>query len=298
MHHYLEFKDDKSSKFWEITSFEKSFTVRYGKIGTNGQTQTKEFSSVEEAEKAAEIILKEKLNKGYIEKGSSKTDWPVPTQDSGNNAVDLTKRLIDAIETFRKYPGIDAELSLGKFEPLNRSDLPSMLDDIRGDLGFDLPKDLRENFINGEQISFKWDSSGIKGQMNLCGTSYSLIFKRLKDIGHEYLYDFQPAELVDSLFYVDGNARNNDMVLVSAAEGCNKSMMYLLTDDPEDLLQEMDISWAEYLNYATMFLGLEGWQRLFTSGFDDDETKNFRKGLDLLAKVFPQNDMSGIMKLL
>lgn len=148
MHHYLEFEDEKSSKYWEISSAEKSFTVRYGKIGTNGQTQTKEFSTVEEAEKAAEKILKEKLNKGYIEKESTNTEQPGPARNSADKAIDQTKRLLDAIETFRKYPG------------------------------------------------------------------------------------------------------------------------------------------------------LEGWQRLFTYGLDDTEIKTFRKGLDLLGKVFPQNNMKEIMKQL
>lgn len=88
------------------------------------------------------------------------------------------------------------------------------------------------------------------------------------------------------------------MILVSVREGYDTSRMYLLTDDPDDLLQEMDISWAEYLNYAIMFLGLESWQRLFTYGLDDTEIKTFRKGLDLLGKVFPQNNMKEIMKQL
>lgn len=34
----FEFKDGKSSKFWEVTHFDCTVTVRYGKTGTNGQT--------------------------------------------------------------------------------------------------------------------------------------------------------------------------------------------------------------------------------------------------------------------
>jgi len=65
MHHYLELVDDESSKFWEITTQGKSFTVRFGKIGTDGQEKTKEFASAEETIKEAEKILNEKLKKGY-----------------------------------------------------------------------------------------------------------------------------------------------------------------------------------------------------------------------------------------
>jgi predicted DNA-binding WGR domain protein len=42
--------------------------VRFGKIGANGQTTVKEFSSTDEANKAAEKLIAEKTKKGYLEK--------------------------------------------------------------------------------------------------------------------------------------------------------------------------------------------------------------------------------------
>jgi predicted DNA-binding WGR domain protein len=42
--------------------------VRFGKIGANGQTTVKEFSSASEASEAAEKLIKEKTKKGYVEK--------------------------------------------------------------------------------------------------------------------------------------------------------------------------------------------------------------------------------------
>jgi len=35
---YFELVDEKSSKFWEISVLGEKLTVRYGKIGTDGQT--------------------------------------------------------------------------------------------------------------------------------------------------------------------------------------------------------------------------------------------------------------------
>jgi len=63
----LEFNDGKSSKFWEIEVADAQFTVRYGKIGTSGQTQTKEFVDAAAAAKAAEKLIAEKTGKGYQE---------------------------------------------------------------------------------------------------------------------------------------------------------------------------------------------------------------------------------------
>ncbi|NJO47980.1 MAG: WGR domain-containing protein [Oscillatoriales cyanobacterium RM2_1_1] len=63
----FHYSDSKSHKFWRISSTDASHTVQYGKIGTKGQTQTKEFSSEAEAQKSAEKLIQDKLRKGYVE---------------------------------------------------------------------------------------------------------------------------------------------------------------------------------------------------------------------------------------
>ena len=60
-----EFNDGKSSKFWEIELSGSAYTVRYGRIGTNGQTKTKVFDSAAEAVAAADKVTKSKVKKGY-----------------------------------------------------------------------------------------------------------------------------------------------------------------------------------------------------------------------------------------
>ena len=61
------FQDFKSQKFWSIDVRGTDVVVNYGKLGTDGQTQVKNFSSVEEAEKAAAKLVAEKTKKGYVE---------------------------------------------------------------------------------------------------------------------------------------------------------------------------------------------------------------------------------------
>ena len=48
---YFEFHDDKSSKFWEISKADTEVTVRFGKLGANGQTQAKTFGDTAAAKK-------------------------------------------------------------------------------------------------------------------------------------------------------------------------------------------------------------------------------------------------------
>ena len=40
-----EFSDGKSNKFWQIELSGNSFTTTYGRIGTDGQSTTKECSA-------------------------------------------------------------------------------------------------------------------------------------------------------------------------------------------------------------------------------------------------------------
>jgi predicted DNA-binding WGR domain protein len=64
-----EFVEGTSSKFWEITLSGSSFTVRYGRIGTSGQTQEKTFPTEAKAKAEHDKLVKEKTGKGYVEVG-------------------------------------------------------------------------------------------------------------------------------------------------------------------------------------------------------------------------------------
>jgi predicted DNA-binding WGR domain protein len=64
----FEFVEGTSSKFWEIGVDGARTTVRFGRIGTPGQSLTKEFASPADAARDADRLVREKLAKGYKEK--------------------------------------------------------------------------------------------------------------------------------------------------------------------------------------------------------------------------------------
>ncbi len=64
----FELVEGTSSKFWEITLAGSAFTTRYGKIGTNGQSTTKDFGTEESARREHDKLVLEKTKKGYVEK--------------------------------------------------------------------------------------------------------------------------------------------------------------------------------------------------------------------------------------
>lgn len=63
----FEFVAGASNKFWEIAVSGREHTIRFGRIGTNGQSQTKEFPTEAAAAKDAERLIAEKTRKGYCE---------------------------------------------------------------------------------------------------------------------------------------------------------------------------------------------------------------------------------------
>jgi predicted DNA-binding WGR domain protein len=63
----LEFEEGTSSKFWRARVEGKKLFVNYGKLGTTGQTQVKDFSDHATAVKEYEKLVKEKRKKGYTD---------------------------------------------------------------------------------------------------------------------------------------------------------------------------------------------------------------------------------------
>jgi uncharacterized protein (TIGR02996 family) len=60
-----EFQEGTSSKFWEINLLGKSFTTKFGKIGSNGQTKIKDCASEAAAKAEVDKLIAEKTKKGY-----------------------------------------------------------------------------------------------------------------------------------------------------------------------------------------------------------------------------------------
>jgi len=61
-------KSEHAEKYWEIQLVGTKVTVRFGKIGADGQLKVKEFDTKEAAQAEYDKLIKEKTKKGYIEK--------------------------------------------------------------------------------------------------------------------------------------------------------------------------------------------------------------------------------------
>jgi DNA ligase-1 len=65
----FELVEGTTSKFWQVAVTGAEVTVRYGRIGTQGQTNTKSFADAAAAARHAARLIAEKTDKGYGEVG-------------------------------------------------------------------------------------------------------------------------------------------------------------------------------------------------------------------------------------
>jgi predicted DNA-binding WGR domain protein len=63
----FEFVEGNSRKFWEVVVQGPEVTVCYGRIGTQGQSNTKSFADASAASRHAAKLVEEKTGKGYRE---------------------------------------------------------------------------------------------------------------------------------------------------------------------------------------------------------------------------------------
>ncbi|MGQ0798551.1 MAG: WGR and DUF4132 domain-containing protein [Pseudomarimonas sp.] len=72
----FELIEGTSSKFWEVSRDGSTYSVRYGRIGTNGQTLSKTAVSDAKAQAEVDKLIKEKTGKGYSEVASAAGSIP------------------------------------------------------------------------------------------------------------------------------------------------------------------------------------------------------------------------------
>jgi uncharacterized protein (TIGR02996 family) len=68
----FEFSEGTSNKFWEVSTTGSELRIRFGKIGSDGQTKLKQLASPAAAAAEMAKLIAEKTRKGYAEAGGAK----------------------------------------------------------------------------------------------------------------------------------------------------------------------------------------------------------------------------------
>lgn len=84
----LEFEEGTSSKFWRARVEGGTLFVNYGKIGSAGQTQVKDFGAADLANKEYDKLIREKRKKGYVDAGGAASAADVDDDDVNDDASD------------------------------------------------------------------------------------------------------------------------------------------------------------------------------------------------------------------
>jgi predicted DNA-binding WGR domain protein len=79
---HLTFSEGSAHKFWKIELDGSSHTVTFGRIGTAGQSQTKEFEDDDAARKSFDKLIAEKTLKGYVDAAGGAVASPKPASPS------------------------------------------------------------------------------------------------------------------------------------------------------------------------------------------------------------------------
>jgi len=58
---------EDSNKFWTVEQFNEKYIVQWGKLGTDGRSNEKEFVTKDLCSREIQKLIKEKINKGYSE---------------------------------------------------------------------------------------------------------------------------------------------------------------------------------------------------------------------------------------
>jgi predicted DNA-binding WGR domain protein len=108
----LVFTEGSSNKFWRARTDGGRMFVNYGRIGTNGQTQVKDFPTPEKAKAEMEKVAGSKRRKGYWdEEGDPAAGEAAPAAPAAPPAKEAPKPAAKAVASVQLA---DMELSEGK----------------------------------------------------------------------------------------------------------------------------------------------------------------------------------------
>lgn len=87
------YTDTASTRFWNIEVDDCEFIVNYGKLGTRGRIQAKEFLSEEECQRAVDRLIEKRIKDGYREQG--KDIMAKLTNGKGKPVTSNIKKMLD-----------------------------------------------------------------------------------------------------------------------------------------------------------------------------------------------------------
>lgn len=184
MKKHLKYIDGSSDKFWQIEVLEATYTVTYGRNGTNGVSQARTYADSAECLKMAEKLLNEKIKKGYSENGDV-----VP----GGQAAAVQTRPKDTDRILKEYDEIILSRDITRL-------LPFIKENYKGNLEA-LKKQIKKNkkywmtFIDfKDEPEFRrngnsWGMRGDEAQIWIITSSAVALFSKTEILPWDEVFD-------------------------------------------------------------------------------------------------------------
>ncbi|MDQ0044483.1 WGR and DUF4132 domain-containing protein [Variovorax boronicumulans] len=169
----FELIEGTASKFWEVEQSDTDLNIRWGRIGTAGQSQTKSFADAAKAATALTKLAAEKTGKGYSEVGAA-TDAAIGKTE----AKDEKKMKSEAA------PEMPKAASAANAAPANHTaaaDAPAEGIDSQADRAFEAVRAQIENGTLTRKDTLS--PSSLKRQHGVGEQGAALAFKRLQSVG-------------------------------------------------------------------------------------------------------------------
>ncbi|MBV8254095.1 MAG: WGR domain-containing protein [Chitinophaga sp.] len=135
------YQDDNSHKFWNIDINGTEINVTFGKVGTQGQSQTKSFATEAECQKAYDKLIAEKVKKGYQLQ-----------EDTTDNSFNIPAPLYDDILALADYLEKQRPEKV-EIHPSSKAHIARMEETA----GFSLPTAFREFWLRKGYFYFEKD---------------------------------------------------------------------------------------------------------------------------------------------
>jgi predicted DNA-binding WGR domain protein/cell wall assembly regulator SMI1 len=264
----LIYQDDKSHKFWNIETDGDLFTVTFGKVGTAGQSQTKEFDSEEKCMKEAEKLIAEKFKKGY-QSNTSET-FPNPTPKISESSEEPMRKIWERLEKWFEKNQPDLLEGLNQTGATNTE-----IEKLENDINQKLPESLKAFY----KVHNGWDGCYIGFIENFLSTEDMIQnYLELGDLdGYENLYPFTTSS----------RARDYYAIAIDPESDKQGNVVFFSTDFKE--IEDKADSFEEWIEQLVADLENGNYDDDFEMDDDEDDEDD---GESMKKELIYQDDKS------
>jgi uncharacterized protein (TIGR02996 family) len=264
-----EFRDAKSAKFWQIDLDGTTFTVRYGKIGTDGMAKTKVFDSADKALKEHDKMVRSKTKKGYALVAAAAVAPGGGTNQALESAIlddpnDQDSWLVygDWLQSSDDPRGalLAAQAGGGDGADLIEANKKAFLGRFAGNLEPYVEFTWKNGFWRTAKVLCDYDSA--EDMPEDTATIASVLGRVLRHDSARFLYALNIG-LTEG--HVDGEAEWQGCIDAVVSNGIRKSVRELFVGDFERV-DETEISWTDIGNLGKLWTVLPNLEKLTVQG--------------------------------